>query len=184
MARSIESSFGNRDIVLQCMPTSNSRDKPRITAQEPRDTFTPNLSCTLLKGVNIQIHQINQPLWAAKAIVEREKKIAAPQKVPCSNSGGMQVTLVSWFSIQHSHSWDKLPTSPGWTQNRRTYCWWFRNAKANHRLDGAKTLKIMGNHYLSLNWWVDPGFLVAINTVGPSRFQAEIFVAERIRWDP
>ena len=35
----------------------------------------------------------------------------------------------------------------------------------NHRLDGAKkTLYNNWINYLSLNWWVDPGFLVAINS--------------------
>ena len=36
---------------------------------------------------------------------------------------------------------------------RDTYCWWFRNPKANHRLDGGKNVQIVG-FSTNLNWWV------------------------------
>ena len=44
--------------------------------------------------------------------------------------------------------------------NSTPYCWWFRNPKATHCWDGAKTLVNHGRFQLptSLNWWVGPGF--------------------------
>ena len=41
-----------------------------------------------------------------------------------------------------------LSIGPSWTaeiQRKSTYRWWFRNPKANHRLDGAKTRRKLGD---------------------------------------
>ena len=51
----------------------------------------------------------------------------------------------------------------------RPYCWWFFGIpKANNLGCVYKNVgkKRDCKNYLSLNWWVDPGFLVAINRIG------------------
>ena len=65
----------------------------------------------------------------------------------------------------------KLPTlarDPGTTgkifeTTTTTYGWWFRTP-ANHLWVGIKNLVNNGISTTNLNWWVEPGFLVAINS--------------------
>ena len=56
------------------------------------------------------------------------------------------------------------PTKLGSSKNIQSYCWWKKSQTITVWMVLKPVAKKGDFNYLSLNWWVDPRFLVAINS--------------------